>query len=144
MSERTLVVSAVNLLVRGFLVVPTDRLSRAGEPVNALYAVARALGRILESRPPTHAVAIVEAEPNDAEWPPILKAQLEPLTELLRTFGLHVVSAKGEANMVASYARAATEAGEDVIVVGVDKRYAQLVTDHLWWYDANKDVRYTP
>jgi DNA polymerase-1 len=46
--------------------------------------------------------------------------------------------------VVASYARAALEAGDDVIVVGVDKRYAQLVSERLWWYDANKDVRYTP
>src|SRR5438270_862079 len=40
--------------------------------------------------------------------------------------------------------KAAVDAGDDVVVAGVDKRYAQLVSDRLWWYDANKDVRYTP
>ena len=38
----------------------------------------------------------------------------------------------------------ALDAGDDAIVVGVDKRYAQLVSDRVWWYDANKDARYTP
>ena len=32
------------LLWRGFQLVPTDRKSRAGEPVNGLFAVARAFG----------------------------------------------------------------------------------------------------
>jgi DNA polymerase-1 len=47
-------------------------------------------------------------------------------------------------HLVGSYARAAIEAGDDVVIVGVDKRYAQAVTDSVWWYDANKDARYTP
>jgi hypothetical protein len=48
MSDRTLLVSATNLLARGFLVVPTDRRSRAGAPVNGLYAVARAVLHVVE------------------------------------------------------------------------------------------------
>ncbi|HSO33384.1 MAG TPA: DNA polymerase, partial [Labilithrix sp.] len=59
------------------------------------------------------------------------------------TLGLHVVEAEDEAHVVASYASAALAAGDDVLIVGVDKRYAQLVEDRVWWYDANKDVRYT-
>lgn len=57
---------------------------------------------------------------------------------------MHVVRAEGELHVVASYVHAALEAGDDAIVVGVDKRYAQLVSDRVWWYDANKDARYTP
>ena len=47
-------------------------------------------------------------------------------------------------DLVASYVQAALDQGDDAIVVGVDKRYAQLVNDRVWWYDANKDARYTP
>jgi DNA polymerase I len=144
MSDRTLVVSATNLLARGFLVVPTDRKSRDGAPVNALFAVARAIHRVMAFKTPARAVAVIDTKPNDAAWPAILKAQLGSLPELLRTLGLAVVEAPEEAHVVASYARAALHAGDDVIIVGVDKRYAQLVGDRLWWYDANKDVRYTP
>jgi DNA polymerase-1 len=144
MADRTLVASATNLLARGFLAVPTDRKSPGGAPVNALFAVARAIHRALSFRAPARAIAVVDSQPNDATWPPILKAQLEHLPELLRTLGLHVVEAPEEAHLVASYAGAALDAGDDVVIVGVDKRFAQLVSDRLWWYDANKDVRYTP
>ena len=143
MAERTLIASATNVLARGFLLVPTDRKGRSGEPVNGLFAVARAIQRVMTFKTPARAVALVEAGPPPAAWPEILKAQRAPLVELLRTLGLHVVEVTGEVHAVASYAHAALERGDDVIIVGVDKRYAQLVNDQLWWYDANKDARYT-
>ncbi len=112
--------------------------------MNALFAVARAIHRVMAFKTPARAVAVIDTAPNDSTWPPILKAQLGPLSELLRTLGFAVVDAPEEVHVVASYARAALDVGDDVIVVGVDKRYAQLVSERLWWYDANKDVRYTP
>lgn len=143
MAERTLVVSATNLLARGFLVVPTDRKDTSGEPVNALLAVARAIHRVIALRVPNRAVAVIDAAPRDATWPPILKAQLPRLADLLTTLGIHVVVAPEEEDLVASYANAAIANGDDAIICAVDKRFAQLVSDRLWWYDANKDVRYT-
>ncbi len=143
MTDRTLVASATNLLARGFLVVPTDRTSRAGEPVNGLFAVARALHRAIGFKTPARAVAVIEANPPPASWPALLTAQLATLPELLRALGMQVVVAPDEVHVVASYVRAALDAGDDAIVVGVDKRYAQLVGDRVWWYDANKDARYT-
>jgi len=144
MADRTLVVSAGNVLARGFLVVPTDRRAPGGEPVNALFAVARAIHRVVAFKAPSRAVAVIDADAGAAAWPELLKAQLAPLPGLLETLGIRVVEAPGEVHVVASYARAALDGGDDVIVVGVDKRFAQLVTDRLWWYDANKDARYTP
>ncbi len=143
MSDRTLVVSATNLLARGFQVVPTDRRARDGEPVNGLFAVARGIRRGVAFKTPARAVAVIDPTPPPA-WPEQLRAQLPRLAELVRTLGLHVVESADELHVVASYARAALEAGDDVVVVGVDKRFAQLVGDRLWWYDANKDARYTP
>ncbi|HUJ59402.1 MAG TPA: DNA polymerase [Kofleriaceae bacterium] len=144
MPDRTLVASATNLLARGFLVIPTDRVSRAGDPVNGLFMVARAIRRALAFKLPARAIAVVEPAPNPA-WPALLAVQLAALPELCEALGLHVVRAPGrEVDLVASYARAAIAAGDDVVVVGIDKRYAQLVTDRVWWYDANKDARYTP
>ncbi len=146
MPDRTLVASATNLLRRGFLVVPTDRKSRAGQPVNGLFAVARAIHRALAFKLPARAIAVIDANAPNADadpWPEMLTSQLEHLPRLLRALGLHVVHAPDELHVVASYARAAVTAGDDAIIVGVDKRFAQLVGDRLWWYDANKDARYT-
>ena len=142
MSERTLVVSATNTLARGYMVVPTDRVSRAGDPVNGLFAVARAIERVLTFKRPARAVAVIEQDVKLA--PPQLAAQVPALPELLAALGIAVVTAPGEIHVVASYVKAALDAGDDAIVLGVDKRYAQLVSDRVWWYDANKDARYTP
>src|SRR4051812_3716039 len=144
MAARTLVASATNLLARGSLVVPTDRRSPGGEPVNALFAVARAIHRATAFKAPSRAVAVLDPTVDTTGWPPLLAAQLPALRGLLETLGLRVAEAPGEVHVVASYARAALDGGHDVIVVGVDKRFAQLVSDRLWWYDANKDARYTP
>ncbi len=142
MSERALVVSATNLLARGFLMVPTDRMSRTGAPVNGLFAVARAVLHVVRWKLPTRAVAIVDRR--GRAWTELLVPQLEQLPGLLRALGLAVVEAEDEPGLVASYTHAAAAAGQDVVIVGTDKRYAQLVTDTVWWYDANKDARYTP
>ena len=144
MSDRTLVASAANLLARGYLTVPTDRRSPAGDPVNALFAVARALHRVIAFKTPARALAVLDSAAASRSWPPLLAAQLPALPPLLEAHGIHVVLAPDEAHLVASYAQAALDAGDDVIIVGMDKRFAQLVGERLWWYDANKDARYTP
>ena len=112
MPDRTLVAAATNLLARGFLVVPTDRRAPDGAPVNALFAVARAIHRVVAFRVPARAVAVIETPPRTEGWPPILRAQLATLPELLRTLGLAVVEAPDEAHVVASYAQAAREMAE--------------------------------
>jgi len=144
MTDRTLIVSARNVLARGYYAVPTDRADAHGQPANALFAVARALVRALTFKTPAHAVAVVETNPPPATWPAALTAQLPRLVPVLRAHGLQVVEAADELHVVASYAQAALERGDDVIVVGTDKRFAQLVDERVWWYDANKDARYTP
>lgn len=143
MAERTLIASATNLLARGFQVVPTDRKSTSGQPVNGLFAVARALHRVIAMKRPARAVAVIDAKAATRGWPEILFKQVVLLPELCRALGLTVVESDDELNLCASYAKAAVDAGDDVIIAAVDKRYAQLVTDRVWWFDANKDVRYT-
>ena len=141
--SRTLVAAVTNLAARGFLVVPTDRKSKAGEPVNALFAVARGIVRAIAFKTPARAVAVIDTQP-PSSWPALLREQLPRLPELVRALGLHVVETTGdEVHVAASYAHAALAAGDDVVIVGIDKRFAQLVGDRVWWYDANKDVRYT-
>ncbi len=143
MSDRTVIASATNLLARGFLTVPTDRKSKAGAPVNGLFAVARSLMHVLSWRDTTRAIAVVDVA--SREWPELLEPQLPELPKLLEALGFHLALGEGEPHLVASYVRAALEHGDDnVVIVGMDKRYAQLVTEKVWWYDANKDARYTP
>src|ERR1700754_4586202 len=101
MAERTLVVSATNLLARGYLVVPTDRAGKDGQPVNGLFAVARAIHRALAFRTPARAVAVIDAAAPADAWPEPLRAQLPMLPELLEALGMHVVHAADEVHVVA-------------------------------------------
>ena len=135
MPERTLLVSATNVVARGYLVVPTDR------PWSGVFALARALLRALSFKEPARAVGVIG--PPRATWPAPLQAQLPKLPAVLEAHGLTVVTADDELAIVASYAEAALAAGDDVVIVGTDKRFAQLVSERVWWYDANKDARYT-
>ncbi len=80
MSERTLIVSGANLLARGYLTVPTDRRAPGGEPVNALFAVTRALQRVIAFKVPARAVAVIDAAAEERGLPPILAQQLPALT----------------------------------------------------------------
>jgi DNA polymerase I len=143
MPERTLIAAASNVLVRGYYAVPIDRKSPRGEPVNALFAVARGLTRALAFKRPARAVAVIDPLPR-AGWPPLLGPQLPMLRSLVEALGLAVVETDDELGVAASYAQATIDAGDDVIIVGTDKRFAQLVDERVWWYDANKDARYTP
>jgi DNA polymerase-1 len=143
MPDRMLIVSATNTLARGYYVVPVDRKNADGLTVNGLFAMARGLLRAIAFKVPARAVAVIDTNAPFKHWPPTLAEQLPHVAALLRAFGIPVVEAPDELHLVASYAKAAIDAGDDVVVVGMDKRYAQLVDDKTWWYDANKDARYT-
>ncbi len=144
MAHRTLIVHATNLLVRGFLAAPTDRRSDAGLPTNALFALTRALRRVMAFKQPDFAVAVVDTSLPVDTCAPLLREQIAPLGALLERHGLPIVNVSRAVDTVASYAQAALDLQHDVVVIGSDKRLAQLVSDRLWWYDAYKDVRYTP
>lgn len=138
MTARTLLVHATHLLARGFIAA-ADSEAESG----ALQAVSGAVRRALAFKEPDHAVAVLDAEP-PPNMPPILEAQLAQLPRVLQAHGIACVEAGAAIDVVASYTRAALDAGSDVVIVGSDKRLAQLVGEQVWWYDAYKDVRYTP
>ena len=140
--SRALIVSATNLLRRGFLAIPVDRKSDDGAVVNALYGVARSLERALTAKSPDLAVAVIES--NALELPALLAPQLAQLESVVAAHGVSTVSAADEVHVVASYAASALADGHDVTVLASDKRFAQLVGARLRWWDAYKNARYTP
>jgi DNA polymerase-1 len=144
MPRRALIIHATDLLTRGFQTVSTDRATDAGEPVNAVYAVAGALDRALSFKRPDVAVAVIDAAVDPAKLPAKLRGQVARLAELISAHGFVAVESERAVDLVASYVRAALDDGCDVVIAGSDKRLAQLVGDDVWWYDAYKDVRYTP
>jgi DNA polymerase-1 len=144
--DRAVIALATNLLVRGALVASPGRKARDGTPSHVRFAITRALLQAVSFKTPSVAVAVFDADAPElaARGKTELKAELDGLRTLFAAHGFVNVEASRPADVAASYARAAIERGYDVVVVGSDKRLAQLVGDETWWYDAYKDVRYTP
>jgi DNA polymerase-1 len=142
---RAVVIHASHLLERGFETAAPDRVvSEDGAPTWALFAALRAVLTGLSFKEPEVAVAVLDADVDLDAYPPALRWQAEQLEALLGAHGIATVTAPEARHVVASYVARALEDGHDVVVVGSDKRLAQLVSDEVWWYDAYKDVRYTP
>ncbi len=143
MARRTLVVHAADVLARAHQSVTVGRQTADGRPTNALLGAIRTLRRALAFKEPAHAVAVL---PADDGWAPPgdLAAQAARWPEVLEAHGLPVVRADHAAARVAGYVAAALAQGNDVVVVGSDKRLGQLVREDVWWYEGHKDVRFTP
>ncbi|MEZ4443712.1 MAG: DNA polymerase [Polyangiaceae bacterium] len=141
MSDRVVIALAHNILLRGFQFASPGREALDGTPTHALFGVVQALRRAIDFKTPARALAVLDA---GLSPPSALAPQVPLLPALLEALGFRVIEDEQPEDLVASYARAALEAGDDVVVVASDKRCAQLVEDRLWWYDAYKDVRYTP
>jgi DNA polymerase-1 len=140
--SRTLVVQATDVLAKGFAQVATDRASPDGRPTNALYGLVRGVRAALGHKRPDLALAVLATEV-PAGWPAALREQHARAREILEAHGLAVVESAQPADLAASAVRAALGVGDAVVVAG-DKRFGQLVGDHVWWFEPYKLVRYTP
>lgn len=144
MSDRVVIALGDNLLLRGFQTATPGRRALDGTPTHALFVLTQALLAAIDMKEPALAVAVVDAAVDGEALPEGLGSQRALLAETFEAHGLRVVEAERPEQVVASYTRAALETGHDVVLVGSDKRLAQLVGKRVWWYDAYKDVRYTP
>ena len=145
MSRRALVVHASNLLERGFL----SNIHRS--PLTSGQSDQRACTRspvrstvVSRSRSPNSRSRLSTKADSDKNWSPDLQEQASKMTEILVAHGFPILVSPNPADLVAALTASARVAGCDVVVIGSDKRLAQLVADDVWWYDPYKDVRYTP
>ncbi|BCX88847.1 DNA polymerase I [Methylomarinovum tepidoasis] len=143
--KRLVLVDGSSFLYRAFHALPPLSNAR-GEPTGAIYGVANMLRKLLQTYDTPWFAVVFDAPGktfrNDlfaaykAHRPPMpdeLKAQLEPLKELIRVLGIPVVEIEGvEADdVIATLARRAEREGFDVVVATSDKDLAQLVDDHI-------------
>jgi DNA polymerase-1 len=135
-ARRAVVIHAPSLLRKALATSSGGRWDPSGRPTDALFAIAAALDRVWAFKQPDVAVALLDDAPSGE--------QAARLPELLAALGVPWRTAPDPARAAATLTRAATDDGYDVVVVGSDKRLAQLVGPGSWWYDAYKDLRYTP
>ncbi len=150
--RRLLLVDGSGYLFRAFFALPP--MTRPdGTPVNAVLGFTNMLWRLLQEHPDDHVVVVFDAgkrsfrndlyeayKANREEAPAELVPQFPLVREAARAFDLPVVEVAGlEADdLIASYARAARGAGEEVVVVSSDKDLMQLVGDGVSMWDPLK------
>ena len=115
----------------------------AGEPTGAMYGVLNMLRSLILQYQPTHAAVVFDAkgktfrdelfEHYKSHRPPMpddLRAQIEPLHEMVKAMGLPLLAVSGvEADdVIGTLAREAEKAGRPVLISTGDKDMAQLVT----------------
>jgi DNA polymerase-1 len=149
---RLLLVDGHYYLYRSFFAIRGLRNSR-GEPTNAIYGFIKALRKMLADVKPDRAAVIwdaglparrVELQPaykqNRSEMPDDLRPQedwLQKNISLLGTQSLELPNTEAD-DLIASYARAATKDGAEVVIATNDKDILQLVDDKIHIYSTNK------
>jgi DNA polymerase-1 len=145
-SAKTLVlVDGSSFLYRAFHALPPLSNSR-GEPTGAIYGVANMMRKLLEEYDTPYVAMVFDApgktfrndayEHYKAHRPPMpeeLKAQTEPLHELVRAMGVPLLMEAGvEADdVIGTLTKQAVAAGFRVVVSTGDKDMAQLVNERV-------------
>jgi DNA polymerase-1 len=124
-----------------------------GTPVNAVFGFTNMLARLLRDHVGTHLAVIFDAgrttfrnrlydqyKAHRPEPPPELVPQFALMREATAAFGVPSIElADWEADdLIASYARAAVEAGGEVTIVSSDKDMMQLIRDGVGMLDPIK------
>ncbi|HEX2668731.1 MAG TPA: DNA polymerase I [Gammaproteobacteria bacterium] len=136
-------VDGSSYLYRAFYALPPFT-SPSGEPTGAIYGVANMLKRMLQEHTPEHTAVVFDAsgktfrddlfEQYKANRPPMpddLRAQVDPLNELVEALGFPLLKVKGvEADdVIGTLAKRGLEQGLTVLISTGDKDMAQLVDD---------------
>ena len=156
-SERIVLVDGTGLLYRAFHAIPTNLKTTTGLPTNAVFGFARMFRKVLAGRRPAMGAVVFDApgrtERRDAfegykrgrpPMPDTLVQQLPHVDRLVAAHNFPVVRVPGvEADdVLATLCRQGVEAGHDVWIVSGDKDVAQLVSEHVRWYDPTKELLY--
>ncbi|MDT8438655.1 MAG: DNA polymerase I [Wenzhouxiangellaceae bacterium] len=145
-------------LYRAFHALPS-LTSGDGRPTGALFGVANMVRRLIERYQPERIAVIFDApgrnfrheqyadyKANRPPMPDELRAQLEPLDELLDALGVTIVREAGvEADdVIATLTMRTRAAGQAVLISSGDKDLAQLVADGVVVEDSMQDKRFDP
>ena len=147
MTTQTLLilVDGSSYLYRAFHAMPTLSNSR-GEPTGAVYGVINMLRKLVADHPTEHVAVVFDApgktfrdnlfaqyKANRESMPEELRAQIEPLHELIRALGIPLLCIPGvEADdVIGTLTKQATQHGMRAVISTSDKDMAQLVNEHV-------------
>ncbi|MBO6280959.1 MAG: DNA polymerase I [Alphaproteobacteria bacterium] len=145
-------------IFRAFYALPA-MTAPDGTPVNAVYGFMTMFMRLLKTIPCDYCVVLLDAKRENfrnqyfadykatrAEVPELLIPQFDLIHQAVEVMGLPYVLQEGyEADdLIATYAKAAVDAGNEAVVVSADKDLMQLIRPGVTYYDGMKDKFFTP
>ena len=145
-------------IFRAFYALPTMN-APDGTPVNAVYGFMTMFMRLLKTIPCDYCVVLLDAKRENfrnqyfadykatrAEVPELLVPQFDLIHQAVEVMGLPYVLQEGyEADdLIATYAKAAVDSGNEAVVVSADKDLMQLIRPGVTYYDGMKDKFFTP
>jgi DNA polymerase-1 len=158
--DHLFLVDGSGYIFRAYHALPPLTRKSDGLQINAVYGFCNMLWKLLnEMKPeerPTHLAVVFdksektfrtdfypEYKAHRPEAPDDLKPQFPLIREAVRAFDIPCIEQAGyEADdLIATYARIASEAGATTMIVSSDKDLMQLVTDGVALYDTMKDKR---
>ncbi|GHV21816.1 DNA polymerase [Planctomycetales bacterium] len=154
MSDTLYLIDTHAFIYRAFYALENLR-APDGAPVNAIFQFARMLANLLRDHRPQHLVAVFDAPGKNfrhelfpdykatrRETPPELRAQINPIRDLIKLYAIQTLSAAGyEADdVIGALARQAEAAEMNVVIISGDKDLAQLLTDRVSLFDPQKEI----
>ncbi len=155
-SETLCLVDGSSYLYRAFHALPS-LTDGQGRPTGAIFGVANMIRRLVEALEPERMVVVFDApgrnfrhelyddyKANRPPMPDELRAQIDPLMELIDALGIRRLAVAGvEADdVIATLARQARDQGLEVLISSGDKDLAQLVDDGVVLEDSMQEKRY--
>ncbi len=153
--KKLVLVDGSSYLYRAFHAMP-DLRGPAGQPTGAIRGMVNMLAALQKEHPADYAVCVFDAsgptfrdaiypdyKANRSPMPDDLRAQIEPIHEVVRLLGWTVLAVPGiEADdVIGTLARQAAAQGVQVLISSGDKDLSQLVTERITIIDTMNGKR---
>jgi len=148
-------VDGSSYLFRAFYALP-DLATQAGEPTGAIRGVISMIRKLAKDYPGSPVAVVFDApgktfrddmyseyKANRSSMPDELRAQIQPIHDLIRAMGLPLICIEGvEADdVIGTYATMATEQKRATVISTGDKDMAQLVSEHVTLVNTMTDTQ---
>ena len=152
--DELFLIDGSGFIFRAFFALPQTLTNKNGVPIGAVMGYVNMLIKLLTDMHAPYIAVVFDAARNNfrndiyeqykgnrSETPPELIPQFPMIREATAAFDIPSLEIEGyEADdLIATYARLASEAGRKVTIVGSDKDLMQLVTDNVRLYDPIKN-----
>ena len=151
-----ILIDGSSYLYRAFYVPQLKRMqTSSGQPTGAIFGIVNMIKSLMTEYPESNVVAIFDAKgknfrhelftdykANRPSMPDELRSQIEYVHRAVKALGLPLVAVPGvEADdVIGTYAKLASDAGQTVLVASGDKDLAQIVNDKVNLIDTMKKV----